>query len=104
MTHIKQTNPQIDLHLSKIKLFILIFLCASGREDDKIAKKFILQPWLENDETETEFLRKVCEFLLMSVLPKEYTHCHTLRRMLREIMTSSGKESSQYWLELEFQS
>ncbi|XP_048774013.1 sorting nexin-25-like [Ostrea edulis] len=64
------------------------------REDDKIAKKFILQPWLENDETETEFLRKVCEFLLMSVLPKEYTHCHTLRRMLREIMTSSALKPS----------
>jgi hypothetical protein len=73
-------------------LYCVRFLCASCREDDKIAKKFILQPWLENDETEMEFLRKVCEFLLLAVLPKEYAHCHTLRRMLREILTSSGEE------------
>ncbi|XP_061183627.1 sorting nexin-25-like [Saccostrea echinata] len=59
------------------------------REDDKIAKKFILHPWLENEDTETEFLRKVCESLLIALLPKEYIHCHTLRRMLREILTSS---------------
>lgn len=59
------------------------------REDDKIAKKFILQPWLENSETETEFLRKVCETLLIALLPKEYAHCHTLRRLLREILTSA---------------
>ncbi|XP_078326313.1 sorting nexin-25-like isoform X2 [Crassostrea virginica] len=59
------------------------------REDDKIVKKFILQPWLENDDTETEFLRKVCETLLIALLPKEYAHCHTLRRLLREILTSA---------------
>ncbi|XP_062594702.1 sorting nexin-25-like isoform X2 [Saccostrea cucullata] len=59
------------------------------REDDKIAKKFILHPWLDNEETETEFLRKVCESLLIALLPKEYIRCHTLRRMLREILTSS---------------
>ena len=67
--------------------FIFNLLC---REDDKIAKKFILQPWLENDDTETEFLRKVCETLLIALLPKEYACCHTLRRLLREILTSAG--------------
>ncbi|KAK3099373.1 hypothetical protein FSP39_003500 [Pinctada imbricata] len=59
------------------------------RPDQEVTPVFILQPWLENDQMETDFLRKVCEAMLGLLMPKEYRRCSIIRKMLREILTTA---------------
>ncbi|KAJ8298069.1 hypothetical protein KUTeg_024600 [Tegillarca granosa] len=62
---------------------------ATKRDGSDMSRKFILQPWLENEEKEIAFLRKLCEVLLLVLLPKHYKGCTVFRQILREIITSS---------------
>lgn len=62
---------------------------ATKRDSSDVSRKFILQPWLENEEKEIAFLRKLCEALLLVLLPKHYKGCTVFRQILREILTSS---------------
>lgn len=54
-------------------------------------RKFILHAWLAGEDTEVEFLRKLCDALLIVLLPAHYRGCISIRHLLREIITSSGR-------------
>ncbi|XP_050417807.2 sorting nexin-25 isoform X2 [Patella vulgata] len=51
--------------------------------------KFLLHPWLVDEKSELDFLRKVCETLLVTLLPHHYAKNKQIRHLLREIITSS---------------
>ena len=63
-----------------------VFFCSKGPEK----RKFVLHSWLANEETEVQFLRKLCDALLILLLPSHYRGCISIRHLLREIITSSG--------------
>ncbi|XP_013402145.1 sorting nexin-25-like [Lingula anatina] len=58
----------------------------SVRDQDSPNSEFILHPWLASEDTETEFLRKVADVLLIYLLPDEYASCLPARHLLREIV------------------
>ena len=59
-------------------------------EPEQEPAKFIIHPWLENDETETEFLRTVADVLLIHLLPDDYAKVQSVRHLLREILACAG--------------
>ena len=67
-------------------LHVLHFRPEPGQEP----VKFIMHQWLENDETETEFLRTVADVLLIHLLPDEYAKVQSVRHLLREILACAG--------------
>lgn len=69
------------------KHFNKIRHCSASKESGQ--KKFILHAWLANEETEVEFLRKLCDALLIVLLPSHFRGCISIRHLLREIITSS---------------
>ncbi|CAC5383523.1 SNX25 [Mytilus coruscus] len=68
-------------HFNKIRL------CSASKGPDH--RKFILHAWLANEDTELEFLRKLCDAFLIVLLPSHYRGCISLRHLLREILTGS---------------
>ncbi|XP_052089463.1 sorting nexin-25-like isoform X1 [Mytilus californianus] len=68
-------------HFNKIRL------CSASKGPDQ--RKFILHAWLANEDTELEFLRKLCDAFLIVLLPSHYRGCISLRHLLREILTGS---------------
>lgn len=61
--------------------------CSVSKGPEK--RKFVLHSWLANEETEVQFLRKLCDALLILLLPSHYRGCISIRHLLREIITSS---------------
>lgn len=52
-------------------------------------KNFVLHSWLQSEEHELSFLRKISEALLVVVLPKYYTKSTPIRHMLREVVANT---------------
>ncbi|XP_074649963.1 sorting nexin-25-like [Tubulanus polymorphus] len=59
---------------------------AVDRPKGGFKSKFLLHPWLVNEQREIEFLRKLTEVLLVHILPSNYAACSTSRHLLREII------------------
>ncbi|XP_067663522.1 sorting nexin-25-like isoform X1 [Haliotis asinina] len=51
---------------------------------------FVLHPWLRDEESERNYLRKLCDVLLICLLPPCYNRCHSIRHLLREIVTAAA--------------
>ncbi|XP_041357035.1 sorting nexin-25-like isoform X2 [Gigantopelta aegis] len=58
-------------------------------ENTETVSKFVLHSWLRDEAAEIDFLRTLCETLLLTLLPAPYRRCASIRHMLRDIITSA---------------
>ncbi|XP_053400334.1 sorting nexin-25-like isoform X2 [Mercenaria mercenaria] len=66
-----------------------IRLATKKGPSDEPMRKFVLHPWLQSEEQELNFQRKVSEALLLVFLPKYYSKSPPIRQLLREVVANT---------------